>query len=184
MSDVFLALDSLLKRYIGAWKLTHDSLPCLKDEDLGASPCTDSASTAGADNKLLWKPVERCEYGLFNGLEEGLELQIRDELKAFYGSFWSNYICVKHKSGLELELIQLWNADDEARLKENMLGHVFAKRKNRLGESYFIGATDSNDVICLDHATGNVVSEKPGFAPHEVLADRLETFLLDLEPVV
>ena len=184
MSPVFLALDALVNRFVNAYKLSQNTLPPVDFDVPGDSPCVDLPENEGHATPLFWRPVERGETDLFAGLEKGLEREIPQDLSTYYGAFWSNMVRVRFQDGDEFELIQLWNEDDEERLKENMLGHVFAKRKNRLDENFFIACNDNNEVACMDLKSGSIVLEKPGFAPHRILAPNLESFLLSLEPVV
>ena len=65
-----------------------------------------------------------------------------------------------------------------------MLGHIFAKLKSKLPVTYFIGCTFGDEVICLDHETGNIVLEKPGFKAHKVLSKNLASFLISLQPTI
>ena len=70
------------------------------------------------------------------------------------------------------------------KLKENILGHAFAKLKTKQPLSYFIGCTFGDDVICVEHQSGEVVLEKPGRKAHKILASSLEEFLLSLQPTL
>lgn len=182
MSPEFLALDALLKRFVSSIKLETGLLPVLTDSGLGDSECIRGIDAS--ESGQHWRPVERADSKIFEGLEQALELRFPDALKIFYGSFWSESIYVEHSSGLVFQLIQLWNPEDEERLKENILGHVFAKRKNRLPINYFIACTDGNEVVCLDHESGKVILERPGYRSHQVLAESLDQFLLELNPLV
>lgn len=184
MSSVFLSLDAFLKRYISSIKLETGSLPTINDDALGASACTRISEQRPQPQSPCWKPVERKQFDLFKELESALEITFPQALCEFYGGFWSDMIPVEHRSGLQFDLIQIWNEEDEARLKQNLLGHVFAKRKNRLPLNYFIGCTAGNDVICLDHESLHIVVEKPGYKSHQKLAEGLDDFILQLDPVV
>ena len=135
------------------------------------------------DNLSYWKPVSRINHDLFDELEKALELSFRDDFKQFYGSFWSNGICVERED-INFSLIQIWNEEDQEKLKENILGHAFAKLKSKQPLSYFIGCTFGDDTVCIDHESGDVVLEKPGRKAHKVLAPSLEAFLLSLHPTL
>ncbi len=192
MNNIELALDSLLTRYLNLVRQEKGSYPWVNFDPPWPSPCSDNFEAEHNDqnNKRgnsqddlirYWRPIERGDLSLFENLESALERNFPDEIKQFYGSFWSNGICVVHDQ-LEFNLIQIWNEEDESSLKENMLGHLFAKLKNKLALNYFIGCTDGNEVICVDDESKQVVLERPGKKAHQILAKDLESFLLALQP--
>jgi len=189
MNAIHLALDALFTRYLNLVKEETNNLPCVKFTPPWPSPCdikqdvhTESKSDE-EDSLSYWKPVSRVNHELFDELEKALELRFRDDFKQFYGSFWSNGICVERED-INFSLIQIWNEEDQEKLKENILGHAFAKLKSKQPLSYFIGCTFGEDVICIDHESGEVVLEKPGRKTHKVLAPSLEVFLLSLSPTL
>jgi len=176
-TNVFLALDALLIRYVNLFKNDTPQLPSVPFDSAWRSPCEDSHN----DTLNFWRPKERSEPELFSELESALEIKFHPDIKDFYGSFWSNGICVE-RDDINFSLIQVWNEEDQANLKENLLGHAFAKIKARLPLSFFIGCTYGDDVVCLEQESGQIVLEKPGRKAHKVLSDSLENFLISLEP--
>jgi SecY interacting protein Syd len=184
MNGTALALEALFTRYINLFKIEKNSLPSVEFDPPWPSPCSLNINkNIEQDSIQLWRPVERKNYQIFDDLEKALEVNFRDDLKQFYGSFWSNGICVERED-INFSLIQIWNEEDQEQLKENMLGHAFAKLKSRLPLSYFIGCTHGNDVICIEHESGEVVLEKPGRKAHNTLAPSIEEFLLSLNPTL
>ncbi len=183
MNPVFLALDALFTRYMNLHQMEKDRLPSVSFDPPWPSLCTEIAGNEPSDTVLFWRPIERKGSDLFISLESALELKFHPDVDAFYGAFWSNGLSVEFNE-LPFNLIQIWNEEDEENLKQNLLGHAFAKRKNRLPMSWFIGATSGNDVICIDQESGQVVLEKPGYKAHEVLAANLEAFLIGLKPTM
>ena len=184
MNAIYLALDALFTRYLNLVKEDTNHLPCVEFNPPWPSPCDvkqDGIDYAESDNIRYWKPINREAIGLFDELEKALELKFRDDVKQFYGSFWSNGICVERED-INFSLIQIWNEEDQEKLKENMLGHAFSKLKSRQALSYFIGCTFGDDIICIEHESGEVVLEKPGRKAHKVLSPSLEVFLLSLNP--
>lgn len=179
MNSVFLALDALLTRYINLHQSERGSLPVVSFAQLGASDCIISREQDDAH----WRPVERGDSNLFTDIEAALDCQFHEDIKYFYGSFWSNGLCVE-RDDINFNLIQVWNSDDEERLKQNILGHAFAKVKGRLPLSFFIGCSNGNDIICVENDSAQVVLEKPGRKAHKILAPSLETFLLSLQPTL
>lgn len=180
MTEVNRALDALLIRYTNQFSDDTPPLPLVEFDSDWPSECV--IESGNAPGHYYWKPVVRTKPISFSDLEKAVEFQFRSELSEFYGSFWSNGICVERQD-INFSLIQLWNEEDEAQLKENILGHLFAKLKAKLPITYFIGCTFGDEVICLDHESGQVVLEKPGYKAHKVLAASLASFLLELDPM-
>ena len=190
MNNTKLALDALLTRYVNLVKAEYNTYPSVNFEPPWPSPCTEAVEQRGeqqgekqGEKISYWRPVERNDYRIFNELEQALELSFREDFKQFYGSFWSNGICVE-RDDINFNLIQIWNEEDQEQLKENILGHAFAKLKSRQPLSYFIGCTHGDDVICIEHETGEITLEKPGKKAHKTLAPTLEAFLLSLNPML
>mgnify|MGYP000173185010 CR=1 FL=1 len=182
MNPCHAALDTLLIRYINLFKDQTTKLPSVTFESPWPSPC--SANTPEHQDKpqkSYWKPIERNELNLFSDLEKALEINFHPDIKTFYGSFWSNGVCVERED-INFSLIQIWNEEDETHLKENLLGHAFAKIKARLPLTFFIGCTYGDEIICLDQETGKIVLEKPGRLSHKTLSPSLESFLISLNP--
>lgn len=180
MSDISLALEALFTRYVNLFSENSPALPCVEFDEAWPSECVVSAGDkAGA---YFWKPTKRLSTLSLSELEKVLEITFPEALYQYYGSFWSNGICVE-RDDINCSLIQIWNEDDEGRLKENILGHVFAKMKAKLPLTFFIACTYGDDVICLDHETGNIVLEKPGYAATKILAPDLASFLISLQPL-
>lgn len=116
-------------------------------------------------------------------METALGVKFHPDITSFYSHYWSDGIVVSHDSG-EMSLIQIWNAEDEEMLKQNLLGHAFAKQKNRLPLTLFIGCTYHDEVIAIDNNSGHVVLEKAGFAAHETIANSVSEFLGQLTPTL
>lgn len=178
MNAIYLALSALHTRHLNLFKDQNDyQAPFAEFEQHWPSPCL----IEHIDGKHYWRATDKKNTELFDSIEEALEFSFHEDIKQFYGSFWANGLCVE-RDDINFNLIQTWNDEDQEQLKENILGHCFAKIKARLPLSYFIGSTFGDDVVALEHDTGKVVLEKPGRKPHKVLADNLESFLLSLSP--
>jgi SecY interacting protein Syd len=178
MNSIRLALDALLTRYINLFKTENDyGLPSAEFDSPWPSPCIEKQ----VDDIAYWRHQDKTETNLFKDIESALEVTLHQDIKEFYGSFWSNGICVQHED-IDFSLIQAWNAEDQETLRENIFGHCFAKLKGRLPLTLFIGCTQSNEVVCLDNESGEVVLERPGKKAHKILAGDLESFLLSLSP--
>ena len=181
MNQIFLALDALFTRHLNQLHQETGMLPTVAFDPPWPSQCTQESSTIQPDGRQQWRPIERKVEAIFSNLEQALEITFHADIKHYYGAFWSNGLCVEFQD-LAFNLIQIWNEEDEEQLKENMLGHLFAKQKNKLPLSYFIGCTDGDEVVCLNHDTGEIVLERPGQKAHKVLANNLEEFLIALKP--
>jgi SecY interacting protein Syd len=191
MNAIYLALDALFTRYLNMVKEETNDLPSVNFEPPWPSPCNVTndehleceKNDEDQSDLSYWKPTSRINLDIFDELEKALELSFRDDFKQFYGSFWSNGICVERED-INFSLIQIWNEEDQEKLKENILGHAFAKLKSKQPLTYFIGCTFGDDVICIDHESGAIILEKPGRKTHKVLAPSLEVFLLSLSPTL
>lgn len=178
MNRIRLALDALLTRHLNLFKNENDyDLPSAVFEAPWPSPCIQEQ----VGNTSYWRHQHKSETDLFKGIEEALELRLHQDIKEFYGNFWSNGICVEHDD-VDFSLIQTWNEEDQETLRENIFGHCFAKLKGRLPLTLFIGCTQTNEVVCLDNDTGQIVLERPGKRAHKILADNLEAFIISLSP--
>ena len=188
MNQIHLALDALLTRYVNLVNTEYNRPPSVEFDPPWPSPCiapNDTELNASTNNKtiVLWRPTKRQDPKIFNDIEGALEFTFRDDFKEFFGSFWSNGICVE-RDDINFSLIQIWNEEDQEKLKENILGHSFAKLKNRQPLSYFIGCTFGDDIVCIEHESGEIVLEKPGRKAHKTLSNSLEEFLLSLNPTL
>ncbi len=181
MSDIFLALEALHQRYRNLWHSEHNSLPVARFDDAWPSACAHQQKKEHASYVYHWQATSRRDTALFSPIEQALECTIHPDIKAYYGSFWADSIPVEHRLA-DCLLLQIWNEEDQQRLLENQLGHAFARIKGRLPLTFFIACTHSDTNICLDNQTGEIVLERPGYPAQKVLADSLESFLLDCAP--
>ncbi|CAH0538939.1 SecY-interacting protein [Vibrio marisflavi] len=174
------ALFDVTKRYVEKHKMIHDSLPASEDLADMQSECVQET----ADDQVLWSPVQRQRVASFDNVEKGIELEIHDDIKAFYGSQYSADIPVMWRGG-SATLLQVWNDDDFVRLQENILGHLVTQRRLKLKPTVFIATTNKDmEVISICNLTGNVIWETLGSKERQVLAVDLVTFLEELEPEV
>ncbi len=176
------ALTRLLDQWIQAYAAAHGTLPVQPHDANWQSPCQTTAPDS--DGNIHWRPVERQDPADFSGLERALEQPVHPDIKAYYGSFWSECIPATTTEG-ELTLIQIWNAEDFDRLIENIIGHAFAKSRIKAPLTLFFAHTDDDELILsVDNASGEVVLEHPGERPLRTVADTLAEFLTRLDPVV
>ena len=112
-----------------------------------------------------------------------MELTVHPDIKEYYGAYWSAGLEADAPQG-PVSLILLWNPDDADRLVENLIGHALAKRRRRSPFTVFFACTaaDSELFLTVDNASGEVLLEKPGYKPIEVVAPSLAEFLGRLTP--
>lgn len=146
------------------------------------SDCYQQSSNVG--EMVPWQPVLRAPMGNFDDLEKALDMSLDPQLKVFFGRYWSDNLDAKTARG-SLQLLQAWNADDFARLQQNMIGHVLMKRRLKQAETVFFALTDEDDfILSVEQTGGQVVLEQVGLEPREVLAENLSAFLSSLQPDV
>lgn len=174
------ALENLFSRFIDLSQKLDHSLPKVSFDSEWTSVCTGDANP-NEQGLVEWQPTPREGGDIFSHLERALEVQFHSDFIDFFSHYWSEGLIVSHALG-EMSLIQIWNKEDEEMLKENLLGHCFAKRKNKLPLTLFIGCTVDDEVIALDNATGNIVLERAGYPAHQTIASHLAEFLGQLTP--
>lgn len=176
------ALIDFQQKFRNHYQLEHKSLPVIEHDSDWPSPCEMQEVMDGAE--VGWQPVE-CEPQLdFGNIESAVELELHPDLKAYYGSFYSANLPARTEEG-GLELLFAWSFGDFERLQENLLGHIWMKRKLRQPVTLFFAVTDMEDInLTLNNETGEIWAEKVGKKPHRKLANTMAEFLKMLEPIV
>jgi len=182
VSDVATELEAFVGRYLDAYPRLVDPF-----DPQWRSPCEtgDPFKAADGTDVIAWRPLRRTFADDFAGLENALDVPIHEDIKAFYGSFWSGGLEATAPEG-HVSLILLWNPADAQRLVENLIGHALAKRKARAPLTIFFACTepDSDLFLSLDNTSGEVVVEAPGAKSVRVVAPSLTVFLRGLVPAV
>lgn len=171
-SDVFA-------RFLEQFETRPDRSPTVLYNPDWLSPCLFGARSES--NQVAWRPVMRQAPHDFQALEKALGWAFHPDAIAYYSAYWSDGLCGTLDQE-EVRLIQVWNEADLEMLKENLLGHCFAKKKNRQPRSLFIGCTLSDDIIAIDNESGRITLERPGFAPSRTLAEDVIAFLQAFQP--
>ena len=183
-----MSVESSLEQFVSHYQQTYPELSEIYDPEWRspcecAEPFTDDAGVT----RVPWQPLKRrLDTTIthdFAGLENALEVTIHPDIKAYYGSYWSGGLEADAPQG-HVSLILLWNAEDAERLVANLIGHSMAKKRNRVPLSVFFACTevDSELFLSVQNTTGQVVLEKPGHKPVEVVADNLASFIDTLVP--
>ena len=175
------ALDDFVRRYVAAF-------PDLSDvyDPHWRSPCETGEPRAGPDGELRvpWQPLRRHgPIDDFAGLERALEFPIHEDIRRYYGRYWSGGLEAEAPQG-HVSLLLLWNGEDADRLIENLIGHALAKRRARSPFTVFFACTepDSELFLSVDNDTGCILLEEPGRPPRREVAPTLADFLATLEP--
>ncbi|OZG72501.1 SecY-interacting protein [Hahella sp. CCB-MM4] len=177
-SEITQALESLFQKFIHHTHSLTGQLPCASmDNDLeGWTTGPAVTSLSGEESKLYWQPVSHGDTSGLEGLENGLETRLHQDIKDYYGSFWSDGIDCTSPAG-EIHLLQVWNDADMEILKQNLLGHAFMKLKKKQPLTLFFGVGQGDEILVIDNSTGEVYLEIPGRRPHRKLADNLAQFI-------
>jgi SecY interacting protein Syd len=183
-----LSVQTALSQFVSHYEKSYPELTEIFDPEW-RSPCETSEPYQDDDGivRVPWSPLARGlkvpEEHDFAGLENALETEIHPDIKAYYGSFWSGGLEAEAPQG-HVSLILLWNAEDASRLIENLIGHALAKRRARAPLSVFFACTDQDSELFLsvENTTGEVLIEKPGHKPVDVVAGSLASFIDSLVP--
>jgi SecY interacting protein Syd len=120
----------------------------------------------------------------WSDFEKALSISLHPSIKTYFQCYWSDNLPAKHDLG-PLELIQVWNEQDFARLQQNLIGHLLMKRRLKQAETLFFALTDQEDeILSIDNVSGQVVLEQVGLEPKKVIAANIASFILSLEPTL
>ena len=131
-----------------------------------------------------WQPARQVPPVDFLGLSNALECSVHEDIRAYYGTFWSGSFEANSQVG-QISLIQLWNQEDFGRLIENLIGHALDKRRARQPLTVFFAnsSTDPELFLSIENESGKVLLEAPGRPPIKVVHESLAGFLDQLEPL-
>lgn len=144
------------------------------------SPCVMSTD----DERVFWQPQPFEPAADLNGVARALEIELQPSVNAFYTTQYAGEMSAQF-AGQPLVLSQVWSADDFARTQENLIGHLLMKRRLKQSPTLFIATTAAElEVISVCNLTGEVILETLGSKKRQILAETLENFLNELQPVI
>lgn len=134
---------------------------------------------------IPWKAVRQQPELDFNGVEKGLELELNEQLKSFYGLLYAADLHLTFDDH-PITLSQVMAEQDGERLQRNLIAHVLMKYKLQQSPTLFIGTSEESEdlIISVDNESGEVGLEYAGKPQHAVLAKNLTEFLQQVEPRV
>ena len=181
--SVTAALTAFIERYMREMQQKRKSLPRQEYDPAWPSCC--QLGEPDTSGMITWRPVKRDQPADFSGLEYAFETTLHEDIKHYYGSFWSDGLAADCKEG-EVNLILIWNEDDFQRLIGNIIGHALAKRRAKQPLTVFFACTeaDSELFLSIDNTSGKVLLEQPGIPPLREVAPSLSHFIARLRPAV
>ena len=173
-------VETILDRIMAQYESSRGPLEIDFDPDW-RSPCEIGRETTSKRGKptIAWAPTKRNSFvDDFSGLEQAIETYIHDDIKKYYGRYWSSNIPLQAPDGF-VELLFLWNQEDTVRLIENLIGHFLACKQVNVPFSIFFACTEpsSDYFLTLNNQTGAVQLELPGQKPIREVSPSLTEFL-------
>ncbi len=176
------ALAQFAQDYSKAVENETGNLSQVAHDDQWISPCELGKGITG--EMISWQAIEKSPLHDFSAVESALEITFHDDIKAFYGSFYSGSLFGlfnTESDELQCELLQVWNNEDLERLSTNIIGHILMQRKLKQTHTVFIGClVNSDKMLCIDNETGAVITEIPGHDDRVELAPSLLLFIEQL----
>lgn len=174
-------LAELHQRYHSAYKLAGVK-PQTEYIDEWNAPCYDGEVRYGC---IPWRSVRRSSVLDFSNIEHGLESQIHNSVKTFYGLYYAADLHVE-VGAHAITLSQIMCDEDAERLQRNLIAHVLMKRQLQQEVTLFIGTSEDSDdlIVSVDNLSGKVGLEYAGKPHHKVLSESLADFLSMAQPRV
>jgi len=178
---VSVAMDSFIQKVVTENQNSQTQLLIEFDPEW---PSLCYAQEGKIGEKVLWQPVKQQQAASWQDFEKALGLTLHPSISTFYQCYWSDNLSATHTSG-KLELIQVWNEADFARLQQNLIGHILMKRRLKQAETIFFALTEEEDfILSINNLSGEVVLEQIGLEPKQVIAADLASFLSSIEPLI
>lgn len=176
--QVSRALRDFTHKYLEHW-LTRTGRPPASQALFGVpSPCAVDED----DQQVYWQPRAPADRLTLDGVERALELRLRPEAWAFYGSQLAGDMLASFEDQ-RVELLQIWSDADGIRIQENLIGHLLMQKRLKLAPTVFIATTESElTLVSMSNLTGEVLLEDIGSRRARVLSANLVDFLTSLAP--
>ncbi|MEZ3499618.1 SecY-interacting protein [Pantoea sp. KPR_PJ] len=173
------ALHDFTTRYCDSWQRRTGHAPASQALAGVPSPCI----VATQPDEVWWQPQPFTLPATLEAVERALDITLQEALTALYTTQFAGDMTARFEQQ-ELTLLQVWSEEDFLRLQENLIGHLVMKRRLKQTPTLFIAATASEqEIISLCNLTGEIILEQPGTKSRTVLAENLEIFLTNLQPV-
>jgi len=177
------ALDCFIKNYLKSYQDTLSEFPRYYPvgED---SICIQGTFNADTDDTVFWQPIKRDNAADFSNVEHALNIQLHQDIHAFYGQYFSAPLQFTSSFG-DGELLQAWNQDDFEHLQQNVIGHLIMKKKLKQPATWFIGVLgEGEQMLTVNNDDGSVWIEIPGQKQSSQVAPSLTQFLQQLSPMI
>jgi SecY interacting protein Syd len=179
MQQTVDALREFTARYCDAWQQRTGHAPASQALYGVPSPCI----VATKADEVWWQPQPFTLPATLEAVERALDLQLQQDVAAFYTAQFAGDMAARFEQR-ELSLLQVWSEEDFVRLQENLIGHLIMKRRLKQTPTLFIAATESEqEIVSLCNLSGEIILEQPGSKKREVLAQNIQIFLTNLQPV-
>jgi len=179
MQQTVDALREFTARYCNAWQQRTGHAPASQALYGVPSPCI----VATQADEVWWQPQPFTLPATLEAVERALDLQLQQDVAAFYTAQFAGDMAARFEQR-ELSLLQVWSEEDFVRLQENLIGHLIMKRRLKQTPTLFIAATESEqEIVSLCNLSGEIILEQPGSKKREVLAQNIQIFLTNLQPV-
>ncbi len=179
MQQTVDALREFTARYCNAWQQRTGHAPASQALFGVPSPCI----VATQADEVWWQPQPFTLPATLEAVERALDLQLQQDVAAFYTAQFAGDMAARFEQR-ELSLLQVWSEEDFVRLQENLIGHLIMKRRLKQTPTLFIAATESEqEIVSLCNLSGEIILEQPGSKKREVLAQNIQIFLTNLQPV-
>lgn len=174
------ALRQFTTQYCDAWQQRTGHAPASQALVGVPSPCIVATQT----DEVWWQPRPFTLPATLEAVERALDIQLQEAITAFYTTQFAGDMTAC-ADGRRVSLLQVWSEEDFVRLQENLIGHLVMKRRLKQTPTLFIATTASEqEIISLCNLSGEVILEQPGTKKQQILADDLQMFLKNLQPVI
>lgn len=174
------ALCEFTSLFCRAWQSQTGHAPASRAYAGIPSPCV----VATHREEVWWQPQPFGLPASLDAVARALDIALQDDVTAFYTTQFAGDMAAQFAQR-DISLLQVWSEDDFVRLQENLIGHLVMKRRLKQSPTLFIAATESEqEIISVCNLSGEVIVEQPGTKKRDVLAENVQMFLKQLQPVI